>query len=340
LGRGLEQNQSTSLLSAITASFGSFGLTPKEGVFRKIIKRVTDGMAIDQQGPNLTPSKFVAAFNVGSVSFANNRLLVLPESEGIMLQTFSGTLSLRRLFCLALALAPLFSAAGCLSVQGIRNQLQYNDRTNDFVMGWRNSVWARQSWHAHKAEFLDEPQFYAFGEGYRAGYAAVASGGNGCPPPVAPRKFWNWRYQSAEGQAQVAAWFSGYPFGARAADLDGAGLYQQIQVSYPIERQYSPDFLNPPPEPADPTQSPPPGTPNNFEIIPIPQPNAPGVPGPQGIPPPSSPTPANAVPSEQSPPGMGVLRRLPAVDEERGNPFFNNKPFSLTALTSTSRSEP
>ena len=259
-----------------------------------------------------------------------------------MLQTFSGTLSLRRLFCLAFALAPLCSAAGCLSVQGIRNQLQYNDRTNDFVMGWRNSVWARQSWHAHKAEFVGEPQFNAFGEGYRAGYAAVASGGNGCPPPVAPRKFWNWRYQTAEGQAQVAAWFSGYPHGAREADLDGAGLYQQIQVSYPIEKQYSPEFLNQSPEAADPNLGPPPsGSPNNFETIPIPQPNAPGLPGPQELPPGSSPTPANLPPSGGAPPEMGILRRLPAVDEERASPFsfVSNRPPSLTALTSSSRSE-
>jgi len=134
------------------------------------------------------------------------------------------------------------ASSGCISADSIKAYLQYNDSSNDFVMGWRNTVWARQAWHARKAQFVDEPQFHAFGQGFRDGYVAVASGGNGCPPPLPPRRYWNWRYQTAEGQGQVAAWFAGYPHGARAADEEGAGLYQQIQVSHPIEVQYSPEF--------------------------------------------------------------------------------------------------
>jgi hypothetical protein len=141
-----------------------------------------------------------------------------------------------------LATLAVSGACGCTAFQGVNDYLAYNDSVNDFVLGWRNSVWARQAWHERKGQFYGQPYFSAFGTGFRAGYENVASGGNGCPPAIPPRDFWTWKYQNPEGQAQVAAWFAGFPYGARAAEEDGAGLYQQIQLSSEIERQYSPEF--------------------------------------------------------------------------------------------------
>lgn len=161
-----------------------------------------------------------------------------------MLNTFVHFKRCPRQFAWALfSLVCLAATSGCTVFQGIENNLIYNDSMNDLVMGWRNSVWARQAWHERKNQFVGENQFYDFGQGFRAGYEAVASGGNGCPPGIAPRGYWNWKYQSPEGQAKVAAWFAGYPHGARAADEDGAGLYQQIQISGSMERQYAPEFI-------------------------------------------------------------------------------------------------
>jgi len=128
--------------------------------------------------------------------------------------------------------------------RGVCNYIAYNDTTDDFVMGWRNRVWSRQAWHARKAQFVGHQELGAFGEGFRDGYRDVASGGNGCPPPVPPRKYWSWRYQTAEGQCKVAAWYEGFPYGAQAAAEEGAGEHQQIQVSHAIVLQYSPQFLN------------------------------------------------------------------------------------------------
>src|SRR5262245_23289817 len=82
---------------------------------------------------------------------------------------------------LLLALAAS-GASGCSALQGVNDYLAYNDTVNDFVLGWRNSVWARQAWHERQREYYDQPQFPAFGAGFRSGYADVASGGNGCPP--------------------------------------------------------------------------------------------------------------------------------------------------------------
>ncbi|HUG70525.1 MAG TPA: hypothetical protein VMM76_22440 [Pirellulaceae bacterium] len=132
--------------------------------------------------------------------------------------------------------------SGCSLTQGVNNYLAYNDCSNDFVMGWRNSVWSRQAWHNQKQYFDGHPELGAFGEGFRDGYQDVASGGNGCPPPLPPRSYWTWKYQTPEGQCKVAAWFEGYSHGARAAEEDGAGNFQDIQVSYAIEAQYSPQF--------------------------------------------------------------------------------------------------
>ena len=131
---------------------------------------------------------------------------------------------------------------GCSITNSVRNYIAYNDSQNDFVMGFRNGVWARQAWAERSSCFEGEPQLGSFGAGFRAGYTSVASGGNGCPPAVPPRKYWTWKYQTPEGQAKVAAWFSGFPHGAQAAEEDQAGEYQNIQVSYAIEHQYSPGF--------------------------------------------------------------------------------------------------
>lgn len=146
-------------------------------------------------------------------------------------------------------LIPLCVVAGLISVGGcqtITETVQYNDIVDDFVIGWRNQVWAAQAWHREKSKFHDHPQLHAFGEGFRAGYKNVASGGDGCPPALPPNKYWNWRYQSFEGQAKVAAWFEGFPYGAAAAESDNAAAGREIQVSDPIRIQYSHEFQNVP----------------------------------------------------------------------------------------------
>lgn len=143
-------------------------------------------------------------------------------------------------FLLLVGLTVVFT--GCSLTQGLNNYLAYNDNCNDMVMGWRNSVWATQAWHNQKQNFANHPESRAFGDGFRDGYQGVASGGGGCPPPVPPRRYWTWKYQTPEGQCKVAAWFEGYSYGAAAAEEDGAGYFQDIQVSHAIETQYSPEF--------------------------------------------------------------------------------------------------
>jgi hypothetical protein len=95
-----------------------------------------------------------------------------------------------------------------------------------------------RSWHTHKNQFCKEAYLSDFCAGYRAGYEDVANGSNGCTPAFPPKHYWSWQYQSAEGQRKVAAWFSGYPHGARAAEEDGVGHWSQIQMSSTLQSQY------------------------------------------------------------------------------------------------------
>jgi hypothetical protein len=139
----------------------------------------------------------------------------------------------------------LLGASGCAQFEGVQNVIEYNDFVDDFVLGWRGSAWASRSWREREPQFYGHPHLKDFGEGYRQGYRDVAAGGIGCPPALPRRRYWSWRYQTGEGQQKVAAWFEGYPHGARAAEEEGANRWREIQVSASIEAQYSPHFQNP-----------------------------------------------------------------------------------------------
>ena len=119
------------------------------------------------------------------------------------------------------------SSSGCTLFKGINEYVAYNESCDEFVLDWRNHVWSWQAWRARMHQFGGQPQFYSFGEGFRDGYQEVATGGDGCPPAIAPRRFWSYNYQSPEGQAKVAAWFAGYPYGVQAAREDGAAGFQR-----------------------------------------------------------------------------------------------------------------
>ncbi len=152
--------------------------------------------------------------------------------------------SRRKLGCrfvlLASAFCGLFSTStGCSSWYGMTNEIKYNSGWDDFVCGYRNSAWSAKAWHCRKHQFCNERYLHDFCRGFRAGYEAVADGDNGCTPAFPAREYMGWRYQSAEGQAKVAAWFSGYPHGARAAEEDGVGNWTQIQTSTNLQSEYS-----------------------------------------------------------------------------------------------------
>ncbi len=145
----------------------------------------------------------------------------------------------KRLAILLLASSATVPLAGCSAFTGLNNSWQYNGYWNQTMMGHRNKSSASKAWHCRKHHFCNEKYLREFSQGFRAGYMDVADGGKGCTPSFPPREYWGWKYQSCEGQARVAAWYSGFPHGARAAEEDGIGTWTQIQTSSAIQQQYA-----------------------------------------------------------------------------------------------------
>ena len=145
----------------------------------------------------------------------------------------------KRFAFLLLACSAAVPFAGCTAFTGLNNSWQYNGYWNQTMMGQRNKSSASRAWHCRKHHFCKEKYMKEFSQGFKAGYMDIADGGTGCTPSFPPREYWGWKYQSCEGQARVAAWYSGYPHGARAADEEGIGHWTQIQTSSAIQHQYS-----------------------------------------------------------------------------------------------------
>lgn len=182
--------------------------------------------------------------------------------------THAWTLRLLATATIAIAIG---SSSGCTIYTGVKNTIAYNDSMNDFVLGWRNRSWAKQAWHERKAQYVNQPYQEEFGKGFMDGYADAAAGGAQCVPPLPPRRYWSWKYQTAEGQGKVAAWYSGYPMGARVAEEESAHLWGEIQVSETLRAQYELGHEAPYPFPLDlyDAEKCCPETPVDGQIVPI-----------------------------------------------------------------------
>lgn len=147
----------------------------------------------------------------------------------------SWTLALRgiALGCLVITLS---TQTGCSLIPGLGNALAYNTVSDDLVTGWRDNVWAKRAYNRRVAQMPVGRFESSFRDGFIDGYHSVAQGGNGCQPAMPPRKYWSWKYQTAEGQCKVQAWFQGWSYGAKAAEEDGLGFYREIQVSGAMEQ--------------------------------------------------------------------------------------------------------
>lgn len=153
--------------------------------------------------------------------------------------TAGNGLARRQAWMLAAVVATSFGGlSGCTAIGGAKNSWNYSSMMNEMMMGYRNEAWANKAWHNRKHQFCREKHLHEFCEGFRAGYAAVTDGAEGCTPAFPPRQYWGWKYQSSEGQEKVAAWYSGFPHGARAAEEDGIGTWTQIQTSNNVQKRF------------------------------------------------------------------------------------------------------
>jgi len=88
---------------------------------------------------------------------------------------------------------------------------------------------------------------YDYVRGFEEGYYDVASGGDGCPPALPPKKYWSATYASPVGQEHIEAWFQGFRDGAATAKSDGVASFGVLHISaeHRVARQ-SPGVVAPP----------------------------------------------------------------------------------------------
>lgn len=125
----------------------------------------------------------------------------------------------------------LSSVPGCTTTSGLAGAIGDGGCVDDFMIGYRNRALAEKAWHCQKGQFCNQQHSKEFKEGFTEGFMEVATGGNGCVPTIAPKQYWGWRYQSAQGQGAVNSWFEGYPMGVRAAEQAGVGNWGNVQTA-------------------------------------------------------------------------------------------------------------
>jgi len=124
-------------------------------------------------------------------------------------------------------------STGCTITRGLAKSLDQSECLDEFMVGYRNRALAEKAWHCRVGKHNNRMHGKEFKDGFIDGYMDVASGGSGCIPTIAPSKYWGWRYQSANGQQAINSYFQGYPLGVRAAEQDGVGHWQSLQVYSP-----------------------------------------------------------------------------------------------------------
>lgn len=123
------------------------------------------------------------------------------------------------------------SSTGCTMLGGLSGSLTDTECLEEFMIGHRNQVMATKAWLRIQDCYKQNPCWKDLRAGFIDGYLEVAEGGGGCTPTVVSSDYWGWRYQCAQGQCSVNAWFEGFPLGVKAAEQDGIGHYNQIRMN-------------------------------------------------------------------------------------------------------------
>lgn len=133
-------------------------------------------------------------------------------------------------FLIILTLGSSCLMSGCTSVRSSIGSLFSGGCLSDAIELHRNRTCALKAWYRREHNFCDQAYLRDFKAGFIDGYVAIAEGKPGCPPIVPPRQYWSWAYQTAEGQAQMAAWYAGYPYGVQAAKDDGFSSWNHVNL--------------------------------------------------------------------------------------------------------------
>lgn len=134
----------------------------------------------------------------------------------------------------ALLLAALVLVAGSTGCNAVRTL------DEAAALTYRDFVWAKRAYNLRYGS-CDRPYEEHFQNGFCAGYADVAGGGDGYVPALPPDDYRSYEFQSADGAKCVNAWFEGYPAGVAAAKQDRTGEYHDVMISRMIDRAVKQD---------------------------------------------------------------------------------------------------
>jgi len=133
-------------------------------------------------------------------------------------------------FALFYAIGAVCLLGGCTSFGSGLGSIFSGGCMGEAIELHRNRTCALKAWYRREHNFCDQAYLKDFKAGFVDGYVAIAEGKPGCPPSVPPKQYWSWAYQTPEGQAQMAAWYAGYPYGVQAAKDDGLNTWNHINL--------------------------------------------------------------------------------------------------------------
>lgn len=140
--------------------------------------------------------------------------------------------------CLGFALAivtAICTLPGCSVWQQARRTIWYEPIAYPWKFDRQRSLkayrsWAEQAWQNESGACPGGPPSEHYELGFKDGFVDfVYAGGDGQPPPVPPRRFWNLKWRSPQGHSAADEWFAGYRHGAKSAR---AGGYRNLGVVY------------------------------------------------------------------------------------------------------------
>ncbi|MBA3482290.1 MAG: hypothetical protein H0T51_10785 [Pirellulales bacterium] len=132
-----------------------------------------------------------------------------------------------RILILVTALCLSAGLFGCSNCQQARRTLfqepkAYSNKKDREQSLEAYRAWADAAWRTERRTCSAGVVNDDYRAGFRDGFVDfVYAGGNGEPPPVPPRQFWNLPGRMPGGQDAAAAWFVGYRHGAKTARVGG-----------------------------------------------------------------------------------------------------------------------
>jgi hypothetical protein len=114
--------------------------------------------------------------------------------------------------------APLWQSARTSLVQ----PFIYRRISTDYHECRRNRELADEAWGTFFSKHPTLEYSKDFECGFKEGFADyLFSGGTGAPPPVPPRCYWNFKYETPQGHQAAQNWFAGFRAGAESARESG-----------------------------------------------------------------------------------------------------------------------